>query len=340
MRRLGDTVLWSSALQALRDYFPEGEIHLALPASYHSLFSSDPRVDKVIALPAGKLPLVRDIWQLHRQNYDWVLNFHASRKTRAISFWCGAHRKIIHHHSRRGLRYGSSVPVINVGQPMAAHERDLNVVRTLGWRGDAPSTKIFLNPGVRERAAERLKKQGWDFRTPLVLIGMRASRLSKEWRKENYLKLCQRLSPRAQIGIVFDNGFPAENDRLEFRKVAWELPTPTLEDAMGYLSYASVYLGSDSGLKHLACALGVPTVTLFGPESLGEWHFYPSPPHAALQAAVLCRDRDRQDLKFAWCGADICPLGSHACMNLISVENVSLTVRRVLDSARIKKGDF
>jgi hypothetical protein len=74
----------------------------------------------------------------------------------------------------------------------------------------------------------------------------------------------------------------------------------------------------------------VPTVTLFGPESIGEWHFYPKDKHRTLQIPVLCRNEHPARPEYAWCGAATCPLGSHACMNLIHPEAVAKEVCSLL----------
>ena len=103
--------------------------------------------------------------------------------------------------------------------------------------------------------------------------------------------------------------------------------TPALSDALGLMGLARGFVGSDSGLKHMAAALNVPTLTLFGPESMGEWHCYDSDIHRTIQRTVPCRFHDRETPEFAWCGESVCPLGSHACMNLISVDEVKEEIR-------------
>lgn len=99
---------------------------------------------------------------------------------------------------------------------------------------------------------------------------------------------------------------------------------------MGLLPHADVYVGSDSGIKHLAVSLDVPTVTLFGPESVGEWHGYDRTRHIAMQNRVGCRIENAENPEFAWCGETTCPLASHACMRLFLVEDVLTNVVRLI----------
>ena len=98
---------------------------------------------------------------------------------------------------------------------------------------------------------------------------------------------------------------------------------------MQTISSARVFVGSDSGAKHIACALGVSTVTLFGPESIGEWHCYDETKNKAIQVMVGCRDNDPNPPAFSWCGVTVCPYASHACMALIDPEVVLKAISEV-----------
>lgn len=325
-RRLGDTVLWTAALEALRSHYPRAEINIAFPEKYSEIFRNDSRWLHQYGLKDGILENLRLTKKLRSEHYDLALNFHASSRSLMFCLWLDAKEKIVHHHSRSPRRFFSDRPVVDLGKPLAADERDLNVIRTLGWRGSPPETRVFLAPHLKEQAMDSLEKLGWR-REPLVILGVGASRPSKAWGMEKFAALSALLQKRAQVGVVYNpteiappTGFPAGS---------LFLPTPTLTLLMGYLALTSCYVGSDSGVKHLARALGIPTLTLFGPESLGEWH-RPSALHRAIQKKVSCRNQDPFPPEFSWCGEAICPYSSHACMSLITPEEVMTEVEFLL----------
>jgi len=304
-RRLGDTVLWTAALRAVRDHFPEAEIDLAYPRAYEALFVDDNRYRQAPS-------------DLRSRKYDLALNFHASSRTGRQTLWSGAKQRVIHFHSRRAKSAFFSLPIPNLGQPMSAVERDLNVVRAVGWKSESPAPELVVGQARREVGEKLLRERGWAG-GPLVLLSVAASRPSKQWALARYAELTKLLKKRVQVGIVYDGKKP---DSPELFQNALDLPTPDLSLLLGTLPFASQWIGSDSGVKHVACALGIPTLTLFGPESIGEWHAYPNPIHQTIQRPVGCRTQDPEPKEFAWCGVEICPLGSHACMNLIRVEDV------------------
>jgi ADP-heptose:LPS heptosyltransferase len=318
-RRLGDTVLWTAALQALRAQYPFAAIDLAFPAAYADLFAAPQPFRRLFPLGGSTAP---PEWR--RSGYDLALCFHASPGSRRLVRTARAKRCLIHHHSRRPRNFGSHERIVDLGRPTAAIERDLNVVRTLGWRGTSPAPRVVC-PETWVDVARRRWPAPAD--RPRVILGPGASRPAKQWPLERYVALAARLKPLSEVGILVENegvfrGQPRW--RRELARVATLLPSPELRDAMGFLALARGYAGSDSGIKHLAAALGVATVTLFGPESIAEWHGYDGNRHRYLQAAVGCRDNDAGgDPLFAWCGEAICPLGSHACMNLIREPDVA-----------------
>ena len=303
-RRLGDSALWNSALSALRIHYPNSEIDLLLPPAYHPLFIDDKRFQ---IAPE----------KIRERRYNLILNFHASARTSRWCLFSGAKKRVIHFHSRRPRHSFFSMKVPSLGVPMSAIERDLNVIRALGWEGQSPKTELKISALTKKAGEEFLKTKGWSGGT-LVLFSPQASRLSKQWSLSRYAELAHKLRNHCQVGVLYERTRP---DCEALFRGTLDLCTPSLSLLLGVLPHAQQWIGSDSGVKHLACALNVATLTLFGPESIGEWHGY-SDPHQTLQKAVPCRYQDPDPAEFSWCKESVCPLGSHACMNLISVDEV------------------
>ncbi len=320
-RRLGDTVLWTSALEALRQLYPSAEIDIAFDEPYAPLFESDSRFQNryLLSNDPNRQNVIANQWRA--RGYDWALVFHANSKSRRLARRARAKRNLFHHHDRRGLRFGSSLEIVDVGKAMPATERDLNVVRTLGYQGPTPETRIFTKRAINA--------------TPLILLSPGASRPAKRWPMEHYLALAKALTGN-RVAVIAQSAEDFESVRPIFDRLNAVAPvhfTPTLKQAIELVGQARLFVGGDSGLKHLAIALGVRTLTLFGPESMGEWHPYDPKTHPALQKFVRCRTQDAQDPRYAWCGVEVCPLASHACLTQIAPEEVAATIGSYLSSA-------
>lgn len=325
--------MWTSSVEALRQHFPDAQLDLAYPIEYSALFARDTRINTHFPIKSDQALSSDTAERWKRAGYDYSLVFHASPSSRTIGRLSGAKQCIIHHHSRRAKNFGSDLRVPDLGKVMPATERDLNVVRALGWRGPSPAPRVFSDPEWKREAESEWRKLGGPPPSRLLVLGPGASRPSKRWSLENYESLVHRISTDSQVAIVATDmtelanwGFFANRFAPRARLVL----TPKLEQLMGLLLLARCYVGADSGVKHLAAALGVPTVTLFGPESVGEWHPYSDDRHTALRASVSCRKNDAGDPAYAWCGAEVCPLASHACLSLISPADVASAIERYL----------
>jgi len=95
------------------------------------------------------------------------------------------------------------------------------------------------------------------------------------------------------------------------------------------LSQLAVFAGNDSGPRHLAVAVGTPTVTLFGPEHPFEWHPYPEDRHPRFFVDNLPCRRDAMPGMPAWCGLHDCVAEAHKCMTMIEAGPVFEAIRRV-----------
>jgi|GEM_PF-3550179 len=330
LRQLGDTILWTSALAALRQLYDGSTIDLVTDEKYVGLFNEDTRFNHVYSTRNGKLN------QRVESAYDLALNFHASPSSRKLTRNIKATKYLIHDHTRSPSPKPSKTAIYRQGQVMSAIERDLNVIRSLSWNAESPRTEIHPTRKTIQLLST-LKIKFPETTQPLVAICPESSRDAKQWAFFRYLELCQSLRGIAQPIIIYSSPkiFSGRSASLsDFTKVAHTLHTPTLDDLSSIIMRSDLWVGSDSGAKHLAVALGTPTVTLFGPESVGEWHGYPSPPHRVIRYHVACRSQDPEPAEFSWCGYHRCPLSSHACMNMISVDEVNEQVRQATDNFR------
>ncbi|NBX68248.1 MAG: glycosyltransferase family 9 protein [Proteobacteria bacterium] len=319
-RRLGDTALWTAALEALHD-FTGNKIDIAYPAPYASLFDSDPRIDKQYHLAPNISSNLKLLKKIREVKYDAVLSFHASRQTEMFVRFSRGKKLLVHHHGRAARPNSLSKEIPNIGLPMSAIERDLNVVRGLGWNSQSPAPRLWVGPIY--------KSQGEQLLTPCLKSSMKklaihvgASRRSKQWSLEYFVSLTRLLGEQFEVIVLYDS--PPTSllwDCLE--KSSHLIHTPDLPSLIGCLTWMDGFIGADSGVKHIAAALGIPTITLFGPESVGEWHGYDLKKHRAIQAPVGCRDQNLENPEYAWCGAEVCPLASHACMSQITPEQVA-----------------
>jgi ADP-heptose:LPS heptosyltransferase len=360
LRSLGDTVLMTAPLLELRRAYPEARIHAAVMADWAPLLEGHPAVDRVwnyerrSEATARAKAITRLALRLRREKFDCVACFHASPSSATLAFATGAKVRSIHFHGHADRNRYSTVVVPGKGTLKPIIERDMDVVRALGIHVPAGRLpQVFLQEVELREARERLGRLGLP--DPVLAICLGASRPTKAWPVERYAQLAIQWARRTGGGAVALAG-PAE-ERLEHEflrgvedALTFSLPEVVAERAAirariaaerglgiralaALLSRASVVAGNDSGPRHLAVAVGAPTVTLFGPEHPFEWHPYPDETHPHLFVDGLACRRDAAPGMPAWCSLDVCVAQEHRCMRQLGVDPVLEQCLRVARKA-------
>jgi heptosyltransferase II len=159
---------------------------------------------------------------------------------------------------------------------------------------------------------------------PVIVLAPGAVGPSKRWPSTYYADLAQRLAGEGnRIWVI---GGPGEKElAAEIAPPGCgdirDLTGPDLRNAILALAAADAAVSNDSGLLHVAAALGTPAVGIFGPTS--PWHWAPLNPIAAVievASALPCRP----------CHKPVCRLGHHLCMRDIPADQVASAIRRTL----------
>lgn len=285
---LGDVVLASTLLDAIRSQWPQAEIWWVTKRAFASLYEEDPRVARVVSYDrAGGLDAV--VRALDPHSFDLVLDAHSSLRSRllclrlapapvrriqkdAVARWLFAHGRV----RSRALR-----------RRQVDRYRDLVGESTVAWRPR-------VVPSPRQIEAARALDLDLD---GALLLAPGARHATKRWDPARFAEVGQGLRERTGDPVVVV-GSAAEEPLC--REVAKAIPGAGLLtgiDDLGVLGAAlargRVLLCNDSGLLHLAEAVGTPVLALFGPTSR-EFGFFPLDPRSrVVEHALPCRPCSR-----------------------------------------------
>lgn len=190
---------------------------------------------------------------------------------------------------------------------------------------------------------------------PLLCLGIGASRPTKTWPLERFASIAIRWVDQYKGSVIVLNSRDEEPlarqfyESIDEKIVSWyddrnarrsvrqkiinEMQVP-LRQLASILSCADLYLGNDSGPKHLAVAVGTPTITLFGPEDPFEWHPYPQGKHPLHYIEGLKCRKDNLPGFRPWCGLNVCVAEEHRCMKSITEDDVFRTIERVYEGPK------
>jgi ADP-heptose:LPS heptosyltransferase len=299
---LGDVVVATPALRALRRAFPQAELHVLVPEEAAPLLQGLAWIDRVWRFPRirGRLnlgaswPMIR---QLRREQFAVSVDFAGNDRGALLSLMVGARRRIGVVNPQgfylRSRCYTDRVEAFDTTR----HES----VRT--WAVTAPLDVPFLEDMALEAAADfRLAPAAAQaLGGAQVLCYVTATQPKREWPIDHWLQFARRAGALTPA-IAFTGGSsPREKQVLaaiaERKAGVAVLPAPEpLELLLAVLAQAKLFITGDTGPMHFAAALGVPTLSLFGPTSAARW------------APLGARHR--------WIQGGLCPCSGHSAICL------------------------
>jgi len=321
LRFMGDIILTTPLLGALRQHYPKARITYLTEAPYSELLINHPWVDEVIALPGGGiLEEFSCLQRLIRTRFDLAIDLFGNPRSALLTFLSGAPRRI--GGNFRGRRHFYTDTIRDDGKPKTAVEFHLRDLEPLGFQGDSPRTYIEVTDAEKNWARGYLEKMGLTQSTKLIGIHPGASWPAKRWFPERFALLADRLALEQQAQIVVTMGPGEEQIMQEISQLttsALFLPEVLpLRKLSALLSRFDLYISNDCGPMHLAPAVGTPVIGIFGPGEPEIWFPYPPDEGNRLVRAQLPCSR---------CGRDFCD--DLICMKSVSVDMV---LSAVMDS--------
>lgn len=266
---IGDVVLSLPALGALRQLYPRARLIGVVRREICGIVKNSPDLDAVLPWDRGDrrgtLSLLRS---LRRCRLDLVLVLPNSWKSAFLSRLSGARRRVGYERERRGFLLSDPVPC--PADTRCLHHVDyfLRLVRALGWEGERPPLVLPVEEADRARLRRYLLGRGVERGEKLVAVHPGASKSPRGWAVERFAGACRELRTRSKARCLI-LGTEKEGRRWApaFRGAGMLMVTGeiALQDVPALLSQCDLFLGNDSGLMHVAAAVGTPVVGIFGP---------------------------------------------------------------------------
>ncbi|MBI5240160.1 MAG: glycosyltransferase family 9 protein [Elusimicrobia bacterium] len=267
--RLGNLLLLTPLLKAIREAFPSSRADILVSDAYGDILRGNPNLDGQFVLPKAmfwpdpSLP-PRLFLELRGRRYDLAFDasaMHAfSLSSALITALCGAARTV--GFDRGDARVFLNAPVPPPALPRHETSIQLGLLRHL-VPGPDDAAKPECHLGGEERAEGRALWSSWglDPDSVALFVGARAE---KRWPLESFLGLAGRIGAAGRRCIIFAG--PAEKALVEGLGLpagAFLAPSLPLRRFAAALAQARAVVTADTGPMHLAVALGVPTVELF-----------------------------------------------------------------------------
>ena len=335
LRPLGDAILSGTCFEALRETFPKSRITALIQPPTHELYKKSSWVDEVLAYHRGAIDkqiFWSRIWKnyllvraLKKRHFDLAIDFSASHRSAQFISWC-----------KPGLKVGLGLPSIRHFYDLYANgedeltvpatELDRRVLHLIGLEPKPHDRVGGYWPVLAEalQYADTFWKANRFAKEDVVLaINPFASCESKEWYPTQWAAVLKELL--ANSFKLFFTCAPLERKGLGKieKELGLKLPIysgTSLIPLMGLYHSCKAVISVDSGPRHLAAAVGTPTLTIWGPESVSRWHPYTLERHAVVLKEVPCRP----------CGLSVCVDKKHECMVMLQPAEVLKALKQLL----------
>ena len=329
---IGDVVMTFPAIAAVRETLPKARMTVLVKPWVADLVRMHPAVDEVLVYErpgrheglGGILRLARE---LRARRFDAALLLQNAIEAAIIARLAGIPIRAGYSTDARGLLL--THPVRRSPQIQSVHQSlyYLEMLKALGFRSPGAAVSLVPTEAQRRAAETSLTQMGIAGRRPLVGMAPGAAYgPAKRWHPERFAAVADRLAERFSCPILL---FGSAGDRASTEAVQAAAATSfvdiagrtDLSDAIALIAFCDLFLTNDSGLMHVAGALGVPTVTIFG--STNPKTTYPLGKRTSLiSKSVDCSPCLKQE----------CPT-DFRCMNLVTVDEVVDESLRLLDGA-------
>jgi heptosyltransferase II len=316
---LGDVVLATSVLGALRTRFPGAHVEWVTDRAYAPLLEGLPDLAAVHVLERGGVQGALALASRLRGRFDVAIDLQNKLKS-AIVARAAAPRGVTFRRRSVGQAlhalFGADPPLARAHQTVLYAE----ALASLGVGAPGP-VAVSLSPRARALADEALRGVSG----PVVAIAPGARWATKRWAPERFAAVADALAAAGHRVVLC--GGPGDREAFAaFRaaaraEIAADLSSLPIEGLAAAIARAGLLIACDSGPVHLATAVGTPVLALFGPTAPARWG--PPPPGRALSLGLACSPCSNH-------GGDTCPEGHHRCLADLSPAAVVAAAREML----------
>jgi lipopolysaccharide heptosyltransferase II len=343
LRLIGDVVLSTPLLRALRRTYPDAELTYLVEPAAAPIVRANPNLTRVLLAPKrGGLGRVRDdaamALQLRRERFDLAIDLHGGPRAAWFTWSSGAPMRIGYAIQGRSWMYTHVVPRPKDEAPRASVVNQWDLLAPLGIPDPDPARdplEMVEDPQAVASVERRLRDARITAAHPIVVMHVSAGNPFRRWPRESFEAVVVALARRDPSRRIILTSGPsdapaakavADGARAALGQTAAAVPDLgefDLAELRSLVGRAAVYIGGDSGPLHVAGTTTTPIVALLGP--------------TLAERSMPWRDRrwfaeavDAGPLECRPCRQRECVPGDFRCLTHITAEQVAAAAERAL----------
>ena len=347
LRLIGDVVLSTPVIRALRRAFPDATLTDLVERDAAAVVAGNRDLDRIIAVERthGLRRVLDDAklaWQLRRDRYDVVIDMHGGPRSSWLALATGARQRIGYDMPGRQWMYTRTIPRARELRPRHSVLNQWDLLAGIeGWPGDAAdpardAVAMPVDPEADRRIVVRLRSAGVAPGHQLIVLHVSASNPFRRWPEPAFAEVVASLVSQSPDRRVILSSGPS--DRLAADRIVAAaralLPAAArsqvidfgefdLAELRALVERSVLFIGGDTGPLHVAATTATPIVAIYGPTLPARstpWR-NPSIPSESIEIADLpCRPCDQR----------VCAPGDYRCLTTIKPADVVVAAERML----------
>ncbi len=331
MSSIGDVVLATPVIRLLKQNFPNCEIDFVIKWQFANILTAHPFINRILIFDKNdatySLKNIRK--QIIDKKYDLIVDLHKNIRSFYLTIGTGAATVVRYKKDalRRFLFVKFKIKPKRKFLPV--YQRCLASLSFLGIQDDFAGPDFFIDQAIQSDIAKKYAKYLDEYASLIIGVAPGASFKTKRWLPEGFAEVIDRLVNEKNAGIILFGNKEDRNITRSLRikhrtgvlNVAGEL---SIVETAALMKHCQIVLTNDTGLMHIATALGKKVVAIFG-STTEELGFFPY----NTEFSVI----QNNSLKCRPCshiGRKKCPKKHFKCMKEISPKRVYDTVVNIL----------
>lgn len=279
LRSIGDTVLATPSLIALRRFLPNAKIDILLEDWVAPVLDGFDAVDEVLIAGTTTAMRIATARELRRRNYDVAFNMHGGTTATFLTFASGANHRVGYSSYRYSFLYDHRLKSSSdfwKREKTHSAEQQLALLGCVGIPvDDRPRSRLAVTPNSVRSMAAKLDRLNFDPNQNYAVIHPVAAFDSKRWPLENFAEAACFLNENGFRCIAIgshddERDLGGLRDLCDFPLLA--TGDLNLPETTALLSKAELFVGNDSGIAHMAAAVNTPSVVIYGSSNRDHWY--------------------------------------------------------------------
>ncbi|MDP2682193.1 MAG: lipopolysaccharide heptosyltransferase II [Deltaproteobacteria bacterium] len=339
---IGDLLMTTPAVRALKKAYPTSHVSLLVGKSSKMAVNGNPYIDEFIECDdyiiykgtlLQKLKYILSlILKIKRKKYDVVFVFHRDWRFNLFAFLCGIPERVGFDRNGEGRFLTKKVRISGIKHNI---DQYLEIIKAIGIRDDGKGMDFIISNEAEKAVDKILTKKG--LKNGDIKIGVLAGGASniktempiKRWPVEDYAELSRKIVADGYKVILLGAESDKFNSEIILRNIINGVidltGRTTLEETAAVMKRCKVIVTHDSGPMHLASAMQVPVISIFGPTDPRGYYPLNSGGHYFWNAENIECAPCYEDGRFPDCNDPI-------CIKAVTVEQVYEKLKDIIDA--------